>query len=134
MITQSPQTAGRPGARLAGKRVLIVEDEAMVALDLQFAFEDEGAEVIGPAQKLAAALRLAAEAPAIDAALLDVDIAGESVYPVAEALRARGVPFAFQTGHGTHGEIGTLFPGAATFTKPALPEALIAHLAEIALN
>ncbi|RZJ98040.1 MAG: response regulator [Novosphingobium sp.] len=124
--------SGRPGERLLGKRVLIVEDEAMVALELQYAFEDEGAEIVGPAQTLARALATVSQDHEIDVALLDVDLAGENIYPVADLLRQRGVPFAFHTGHGSRSEIGALFPGATTFMKPALPEALIEHLAGIA--
>lgn len=123
----SPQ----PGEKLLGKRILIVEDEGLVALELQFAFEDEGAEVLGPAQSLTGALEVVAREAEIDLALLDVDLGGENVYPVAELLRRRGVPFAFHTGHGSRSELSALFPGATTFTKPTLPEMLIAHLMKI---
>jgi CheY-like chemotaxis protein len=125
-------SAGRPGERLLGKRILIVEDEALVALELQFAFEDEGAEIVGPALSLMKALETATHDAEIDLALLDVDIAGENVFPVAELLRRRGVPFAFHTGHASRSELGALFPGTVTFIKPAMAEALIAHLRKIA--
>ena len=125
-------SAGRPGERLLGKRILIVEDEALVAMELQFAFEDEGAEVVGPAQSLMKALETATHDSDIDLALLDVDIAGENVFPVAELLRRRGVPFAFHTGHASRSELGSLFPGTATFIKPAMAETLISHLRKIA--
>ncbi|MBW8754134.1 MAG: response regulator [Sphingomonadales bacterium] len=120
-----------PGERLLGKRVLIVEDEALVALELRFAFEDEGAEVLGPAQSLMKALEAVTHEREIDLALLDVDLAGENVYPVAELLRQRSVPFAFHTGHASRSELGTLFPGTTTFIKPALTETLIAHMMKI---
>ena len=125
-------SADQPGERLLGKRILIVEDEALVAMELQFAFEDEGAEVVGPAQSLMKALETATHDSDIDLALLDVDIAGENVFPVAELLRRRGVPFAFHTGHASRSELGSLFPGTTTFIKPAMAEALIAHLRKIA--
>lgn len=124
--------SGRPGERLLGKRVLIVEDEAMVALELQYLFEDEGADVAGPAHTLAKAIETVTQDREIDVALLDVDLAGENIYPVADLLRRRGVPFAFHTGHGSRSEMAALFPGATTFMKPALPEALVEHLAGIA--
>lgn len=124
--------SGRRRERLLGKRVLIVEDEAMVALELQYAFEDEGAQIVGPAQTLRLALDRVEQDRDIDVALLDVDLAGENIYPVADLLRERGVPFAFHTGHGSRSEMASLFPGATTFMKPALPEALIEHLARIA--
>jgi CheY-like chemotaxis protein len=124
-------TASRPGERLLGKRILIVEDEALVALNLQFAFEDEGAEVIGPAQSLVDALEAVTHVGEIDLAVLDVDLAGENVYPVAELLRQRGVPFAFHSGHGSRSKLASLFPGTTTFIKPVMPETLIAHLLKI---
>src|SRR5262245_47445693 len=74
---------GGPAERLLGKRILIVEDQALLAMELQFALEDEGADVLGPALSLAAAVRLVSETDEIDAAVLDVDLAGQDVYPVA---------------------------------------------------
>jgi CheY-like chemotaxis protein len=114
--------------RLLGKRVLVVEDEALLALDLQYAFEDAGAEVLGPALSLMQALETVAHAAAIDLAVLDVDLAGEDVYPIAEILLQRGVPFVFHTGHGSRSELTQLFPGTITLMKPTLPETLIDHL------
>ena len=108
---------------------MIVEDEALVAMDLQFDFEDAGAEVLGPAMSLEDALALAEQAPEIDCALLDVDIAGCDVYPVAEMLQRRGIPFIFHTGHGSRRAHGAMFPGAITCQKPTLPEKLIDLLA-----
>jgi CheY-like chemotaxis protein len=124
-------SGGGIGERLLGKRILIVEDEGLVALDLQLAFEDEGAEIVGTAQSLMRALEVVTHAGEIDLAVLDVDLAGENVYPVAELLRQRGVPFAFHTGHGSRSELAALFPGTTTFTKPTLPETLIRHLMKI---
>jgi len=118
-----------PGEKLLGRRVLIVEDEALVAMDLQFAFEDAGAEVLGPALSLSDALALAEHAPEIDCALLDVDIAGRDVYPVAQILQLRGIPFIFHTGHGSRRAHSAMFPGAMTCLKPSLPEKLIDLLA-----
>lgn len=120
-----------PGERLLGKRILIVEDEGLVALEMQLAFEDEGADVVGPVQSLMRALEAVTHDRDIDLAVLDVDLAGENVYPVAELLHQRGVPFAFHTGHGSRAELGSLFPGATTFSKPTMPETLIAHLMKI---
>jgi CheY-like chemotaxis protein len=124
--------SGRPDERLLGKRILIIEDEALLAFELQLVFEDEGAMVIGPAMSLLQALELVAHTAEIDAALLDVDLAGDDVYPIAELLLQRGVPFAFHTGHGSHTALTQLFPGMATLMKPMLPESLVEHLAGIA--
>jgi CheY-like chemotaxis protein len=120
-----------PGERLLGKRVLIVEDEALVAFELQLSLEDEGAEVIGPALSLMTAFETVSHEPNIDLAVLDVDLAGEDVYPVAEVLLRRRVPFVFHTGHGSRSELTGLFPGTTTFIKPTLPETLITHLVKI---
>ena len=124
-----PQNAVDPSEKLLGRRVLIVEDEALVAMDLQFAFEDAGAEVLGPAMSLSDALALAEHAPEIDCALLDVNIAGRDVYPVAQMLQRRGIPFIFHTGHGSGLVHCAMFPGAITCLKPTLPEKLIDLLA-----
>jgi CheY-like chemotaxis protein len=122
----------REGERLLGKRILIVEDEALVAYELQLALEDEGAEVVGPARSLMTAFETVTHEPQIDLAVLDVDLAGEDVFPVAEVLLRRHVPFVFHTGHGSRSQLTSLFPGTATFIKPTLTETLIGHLAKIA--
>ena len=118
------------GEKLLGRRVLVVEDEALVAMDLQFAFEDAGAQVLGPAMSLSEALTVAEQAE-IDCALLDVDIAGQDVYPVAQVLQRRGIPFIFHTGHGSRRAHGEMFPGTITCLKPTLPETLIDLLAKL---
>jgi CheY-like chemotaxis protein len=84
------------------KRILIVEDEPIVALSLQDVLDDLGFDVVGPAFRAAGALELA-RTEAIDAAILDVNMAGETSYGVAEALRARGIPYLFATGYGRQG-------------------------------
>lgn len=79
-------------------RLLLVEDEALVALELARAFEDSGWEVIGPAATLDEGFRLLqGESP--DAAVLDVNLNGEMVFPLADALTTRGVPFVFCSGY-----------------------------------
>lgn len=123
-----PLHAGRTGERLLGKRVLIVEDEALLAFELQLAFEDDGAEVVGPAHSLMHALETITHDRNIDYAVLDVDLGGEDVYPIAELLFQRGVPFVFHTGHGSRAHLTQMFPGTMTLAKPVLPETLIGHL------
>jgi CheY-like chemotaxis protein len=90
------------GNALNGLRILIVEDEAAISLLLEDMLLDFGCEVVGPAGRLAAALDLAAS-ETFDLAILDVNVAGESIYPVAEALEQRKVPFVFSTGYGSAG-------------------------------
>ena len=133
---EGPQPSMSPngvcGERLLGKRILIVEDEALLAMEMQFAFEDEGAEVLGPALSLEAATTLVAGTPEIDAAILDVDLGGHDVYPVASLLAARGVPFLFHTGHGSEASLAALFPSAITLTKPTFPDTLVRELRRLA--
>ncbi len=88
-------------ADLRGSRVLIVEDAVLLALELETGLSDAGAHVVGPAYELAEAMALLDQD--IDAAVLDANLNGLSVMPVAEALAARGVPFVFATGYGDAG-------------------------------
>jgi DNA-binding response OmpR family regulator len=87
---------------LNGKRILIVEDEAAISLLLEDMLSDFGCEVVGPAARLTAALDLA-DKEQFDLAILDVNVAGEAVYPLAEVLEQRKVPFVFSTGYGNAG-------------------------------
>jgi two-component system, chemotaxis family, sensor kinase Cph1 len=83
---------------LAGRRVLLVEDEFLVAMDVESMLERAGCASIGPAIRLEQALTLAC-GEAIDAAVLDVNLNGTPVFPVAKALSERGIPFLFTTGY-----------------------------------
>ena len=103
MLDPTPTAEPRPGpapVNLGPRRILVVEDEYMLAQDFARELEDVGAEVLGPVPSVADALALlVAEAVPPDAAILDVSLGGEMVFPVAEALRERGVPFMFVTGY-----------------------------------
>jgi two-component SAPR family response regulator len=90
------------GEDLRGLRVLVVEDEAAISLLLEDMLLDFGCEVIGPAARLATALDTVSREQ-VDLAILDVNVAGEPIYPVAEALVERSVPFVFSTGYGSAG-------------------------------
>jgi DNA-binding response OmpR family regulator len=81
--------------------VLIVEDAVLLAMELENGLSDAGAQIIGPAYELEEALALLDQP--IDAAVLDANLNGHSVTPVAQALAARGVPFVFATGYGDAG-------------------------------
>jgi len=100
----------------AGRRVLVVEDEALVAMLLETILEDMGCMAVGPAATVDEGLRMAAD-EAIDAALLDVNVAGRQVFPVAQALKDRGVPFVFSTGYG-EGGLPDEWRGQPTLQKP----------------
>jgi CheY-like chemotaxis protein len=87
------------GPVLRGRRVLVVEDESFIAMMIVDALAELGAEVIGPASRIADAVALA-EAADCDLALLDVNIAGQYTFALATRLQARGVPCLFVTGYG----------------------------------
>jgi CheY-like chemotaxis protein len=86
-------------AELTGLRVLLVEDQMIVAMEIESLLHGFGCAVVGPVATLEPALQLAREA-ALDAAVLDVNLDGETVGPVAEALQARGIPVVLSTGYG----------------------------------
>ena len=93
----APPLLGRD--RLAGKRIVVVEDEPLVSMEIEGCLESAGCVVLGPAGRLAKAKALIAEAEC-DAALLDANLAGERVDELAAMLAKRNVPFAFVTGYG----------------------------------
>ena len=101
----------------AGRRVLIVEDESLVAMLLETILEDMGCVPVGPAATVEEGLQVAGGDEPLDAALLDVNVAGKQVFPIAEALKARGVPFVFSTGYG-EGGLPDEWRGQATLQKP----------------
>jgi len=94
-----PPAAEMVGQALEGLRVLVVEDELLISLLIEDILADRHCAVIGPFDRLAGALQ-AAKAEAFDLAVLDVNVAGEKVYPVAEILAARCIPFLFLSGYG----------------------------------
>jgi len=98
-----------------GKRVLLVEDEALITTLVVDVLEDRGMVVIGPAATLRDALALAGSEQ-IDAAILDVNLGAETSFPVARLLRERGIPFFYTTAFAnrTHPDIGD----AAFLPKP----------------
>ena len=101
--TRAPEPVVASSGRtdLKGARVLIVEDAVLLALELETGLAEAGAQVIGPAYELEEAMALLDQE--IDAAVLDANLNGRSVTPVAEVLAARGIPFVFATGYGEAG-------------------------------
>ena len=83
----------------AGCRILVVEDEMFIAMDIETALNALGCEVLGPTGKLDVALDLASS-EALDAAILDVTIRGGKIFPVADRLLKRGIPFVLASGYG----------------------------------
>ncbi len=102
---------------LKGRRILVVEDELMIAMLVEDMLADLGCTVVGPAHTLDAAMKLVENEGQIDAALLDVNLAGQPVFPVADALRARRVPPIFSTGYGEAG-LRESDAGAPVLQKP----------------
>lgn len=98
------------------RRILVVEDEALVSMMLEDMLTDLGYEIVGPATRVARAIELL-DQEKIDGAILDVNVAGEQVYPVADALAERGIRFAFVTGYGTSG-LAKLYADRPTLNKP----------------
>jgi len=126
----APETApaGIEPAGLDGRRVLVVEDEPLVALDIATTLEDAGCEVVGPAATLQEALDLA-EAQTVDAAVLDGNLRGESSHPVAALLFARSVPVIYVTGYSS---LPSGVPeGAHLLSKPLRDGLLVDTLCEI---
>ena len=104
------------GDVLWGLRVLVVEDEALVAMLVEDMLGDLGCRVLGPAGSVRQALELLdRETP--QAAILDVNLGGESVYPVADVLKAAGVPFVLATGYGEAG-VAHAYRQAPVLQKP----------------
>ncbi|WP_332658405.1 response regulator [Brevundimonas sp.] len=104
-------------APLTGRRVLVVEDESLVAMLLETILEDMGCTPVGPAANIDDGMAMATDGEHLDAALLDVNVAGRQVFPVAQALKDRGIPFVFSTGYG-EGGLPEEWRGQATIQKP----------------
>lgn len=94
-----PRTVSNSPSPISGRRILIVEDEYLVAMDLAITLERLGAEVLGPAGSVREALDLLAADVTAESAVLDINLGGERVWPVAARLRERGVPFVFVSGY-----------------------------------
>ena len=109
------------------KRILLVEDEALVALAAEDALLDAGYVVVGPADRLESALFLA-ESEELDAAVLDVNLAGVYVWPVADALDARSVPFVLLTGFGKGLDLPPSCQRHPVIAKPLKPQDLLVAL------
>jgi DNA-binding response OmpR family regulator len=107
--------------------ILIVEDEALVALDLSMILEERGAAVAGTCGTIEEACN--AIAPDLDAAILDVDLRGRLVFPVADRLRKNGTPFIFHTGHYDIRALRDRYGDVTVLSKPAGDEAIVAALA-----
>jgi two-component system, response regulator PdtaR len=123
-----PGPTPEPASRGRGPLVLVVEDEFLLAMDLELLLEGHGYRVLGPAATVAEALRLLAAATP-DAALLDVNLRGEMVTPVAGRLRALGVPFVLASAYDRPELAAAELAGAPNVGKPTSERRLLAALA-----
>ena len=109
------------------RRVLVVEDEAIVAMILTAGLQSDGWEVIGPAATLEEAYELLAAETAPDIAILDLNLDGESIYPLASHLEAQAIPFVFYSGYSAPA-IEPRFKDVPRINKPARAEVIDAAL------
>jgi CheY-like chemotaxis protein len=115
-------------ARLKQQRVLLVEDEMMVAMLVEDMLLDVGCEVIGPVTRVDEALARTQNG-GIDVAILDVNLDGHETYAVADALSEKGIPFVFATGYGAGG-LKDGYKGTPTLQKPFQQRDLLKVLAD----
>jgi CheY-like chemotaxis protein len=108
-------------------KILIVEDEALVALDLSMILEERGAAVAGAYGTVEEACDAVTEG--LDAAILDVDLHGRLVFPVADRLREMGTPFVFHTGRYDLETLRERYGDVTVLSKPAGDEAIVLALA-----
>ena len=111
---------------LAYRRVLIVEDEDYLADDMAQVLQTFGADVVGPVPTPDKALALLADEP-VDAAILDINLKGQMVFPVADVLREQGVPFIFATGYDP-AAVPEAYRDVPRWEKPFKPEDLVKAL------
>ena len=119
-----------PEHRLEGRRILVVEDEYLIADDLRDALVEAGAEVLGPVSNVKDAAAMIASEVQIDCALLDINLNGAMVFDVADTLVAREIPFVFGTGY-DHWAIPDRFAQVPRLEKPIKGRQLTSVLAPI---
>ena len=118
-----------PNKLLSGRRILVVEDEMLVLMNIEYLLADLGCESVTAAATVDQALALL-EAHVFDAAVLDVNLNGCESYPVADALGARGIPFAFSTGYSGEG-MRDEYRGRPVLRKPYQQEGLVKTLTRL---
>ncbi|MDO8902119.1 MAG: response regulator [Phenylobacterium sp.] len=116
-------------AKLAGMRVLVVEDEMMVSMLIEDMLSDLGCKVVGPASRLEEAITLVGSSE-LDCAVLDVNLGGQPIFPLADILREKGAPFAFATGYGDAG-LRDVDKGTPVLQKPFRESDLARVLGEL---
>jgi len=115
--------------RLKGCRVLVLEDEFLLASDLELALKRGGADVIGPFGDLSKATEEAARST-FDVAILDINLRDGATYPIADELMRRGIPFVFGTGYSAE-VIPHRFQGVPRWEKPYNMQQLVEDVARL---
>jgi len=121
----------QPGGALAGRKILVVEDNYLIAEHVRSVLVDEGCDVLGPAARVAQALDLTREAEAIDGAVLDVNLGEHLCFAVAAVLAERSVPFVFLTGYDDHRIIPAEYAARPVLPKPLDEGRLVAVVAAL---
>ncbi|HYH18925.1 MAG TPA: response regulator [Azospirillum sp.] len=118
-----------PRAVLAGRRILVVEDEALVAMLIEDTLTDLGCEVVGPVASIGEALDLV-QGGAVDGATLDINLGREEAYAIAETLEARGIRFLLMSGYAPE-NLSAPYTRWRMLQKPFSERALARSLAEV---
>lgn len=119
-----------PRGALANRRVLVAEDEYFIARDIARALHALGAEVVGPVPSQDEVQALLATGERLDAAILDINLNGEMVFPVLEALTARGIPVVFATGY-KPSTVPAQYQDVPCWQKPFDPRVLVQALPDL---
>lgn len=112
------------------QRILVVEDNALLAISLEDLLKQAGAKVVGPAVTLDEAERFATEED-LSAALLDIRLEDDEIWPVARVLAVRGVPFVFSTGHFDQNSLPAEWAGRPILTKPVGRQKILDALTDV---
>lgn len=115
---------------LTGHHILIVEDEMLLAMDLQLLLEEQGCKIVGPVPSVKRALEVIARQP-LSAATLDMNLNGESSAEIAAALWTRNIPFIVVSGYSDKQAFDPRFRDAPLVQKPYVAEDLLRKLARV---
>ncbi len=115
---------------LRGKRILIVEDNAIIALHIEDILQEAGAETVGPADTVEYANQLVQD-DGLTGAILDIRLHEDEVWPIARQLRQRDVPFLFYSGNFSPGTLPAEWAGTPILSKPAQPWQIVEKLADV---
>ncbi len=121
---------GQDHARLAGQRILVVEDEALIAMEIESILEDLHCEVVGSVATIEAALAAIAGDDRLDGVFLDLNLAGRTALPIAEELLRLEIPFILLTGYASNPSDSPVLRGARRLKKPFRAQNLAEAMAE----